>query len=76
MARNTEYGKGKNERLCLKAAKLILQVSLKQTNKLYLFEILDKLSCFNATHHIEADVHFHFSVGVRQFDDGNLKMHV
>lgn len=27
----------------------------------------------NATLHIEADVHFDLSEGVRQFDDGNLE---
>lgn len=41
----------------------------------YLFEFLDELSSFNATFHIEADVHFDLSVGVSQFDDGNLGTH-
>lgn len=38
----------------------------------YLFEFLDEPSSFNATLHVEADVHFDFSERVGQFDDGNL----
>lgn len=44
--------------------------------KLYLFEFLDEPSGFNATLHIEADVHFDLSEGVSQFDDGNLGTHM
>lgn len=43
--------------------------------KLYLFEFFDKPGSFNTTLHIKADVHFDFSKGVSQFDDGNLRTH-
>lgn len=45
-------------------------------HKFYLFEFFDKPGSFNATLHIKADVHFDFSEGVSQFDDGNLETHM
>lgn len=44
--------------------------------KLYLFELLDEPCGFNATLHVEADVHFDLSERVSQFDDGNLGTHI